>query len=173
MSYPRPCCCAGQTVAACVFLRFFGIEGKFKGKFSAQSHFFGYEGRCAAPSNFDADYCYNLGYTAACLAANRKTGYIAAISNLDQEVGEWQPGGVALTTMMNIERRKGKDIPVLQKALVDLEGAPFAALSGCRDKWRQEDHFVSPGPIQYFGPPEVTDSPTVTIRLEAENSQGS
>jgi len=145
-------------------------KGNFKGKFSAQSHFFGYEGRCAAPSNFDADYCYNLGYTAACLAANGKTGYIAAIRNLEHDPGKWLPSGAPLTGMMNIERRKGKDVPVLRKALVDLHGAAFAALTAYREQWRLEDHFASPGPIQYFGPAEITDAPTLTLRLEAEEA---
>ncbi len=141
-------------------------EGKFSGSFSAQNHFFGYEGRCAAPSNFDADYCYSLGYSAACLAANGKTGYIAAVGGLEQEAEKWRPGGIPLTMMMNLERRKGKEVPVIQKALVELDGEPFKAFAAHRSQWRDEDHYCYPGPIQYFGPPEVTDEPAITLKLE-------
>ncbi|MCF7855130.1 MAG: diphosphate--fructose-6-phosphate 1-phosphotransferase [Candidatus Pacebacteria bacterium] len=148
-------------------LREWHAKGNVSGKFSTQSHFFGYEGRCAAPSNFDADYCYSLGYAAACLIANEKTGYMAAVKNLSQPAGEWSPGGVPLTMMMNMERRKGKDHPVIKKALVNLEGAPFKRFATERGKWANGNEFVFPGPIQYFGPPEVCDRPTMTLELES------
>ncbi|MCD6338711.1 MAG: diphosphate--fructose-6-phosphate 1-phosphotransferase, partial [Verrucomicrobia bacterium] len=132
----------------------------------AMCHFFGYEGRCAPPSNFDADYCYSLGYTAAALVGAGKTGYIANVRGLHKPTAEWTGGGVPLTAMMNIERRKGKDRPVIRKALVDLNGKPFAELAANRDRWALEDCYVYPGPVQYFGPGELCDRPTRTLELE-------
>ena len=141
-------------------------EGKFAGKFSAQHHFFGYEGRCAAPSNFDADYCYSLGYTASMLIANGKTGYMSSVRNTTAPAAEWIAGGVPITMMMNMERRHGEMKPVIQKALVKLDGAPFKAFAAQRETWAKETAYVYPGPIQYFGPTEVCDQPTKTLQLE-------
>ena len=141
-------------------------EGKFVGKFSAQHHFFGYEGRCAAPSNYDADYCYALGYTASMLIANGKTGYMSSVRNTTAPAEEWIAGGVPITMMMNMERRHGEMKPVIQKALVKLDGAPFKAFAAKRDEWAIETAYVYPGPIQYFGPTEVCDQPTKTLALE-------
>ena len=141
-------------------------EGKFVGKFAAQHHFFGYEGRCAAPSNFDADYCYSLGYTAASLIANGKTGYMSSVRNTTAPAAEWIAGGVPITMMMNMERRHGEVKPVIQKALVKLDGAPFKAFAAVRDTWAKETAYVYPGPIQYFGPTEVCDQPTKTLQYE-------
>ena len=141
-------------------------EGKFVGNFAAQHHFFGYEGRCAAPSNFDADYCYALGTSAAQLIANGKTGYMAIVKNTTRPAEEWVAGGVPITMMMNMERRNGKMKPVIRKALVDLDGNPFKTFVGCRDRWAKETCYVYPGPIQYWGPSEVCDQPTKTLALE-------
>ena len=141
-------------------------EGKFVGKFAAQHHFFGYEGRCAAPSNYDADYCYALGYTASMLIANGKTGYMSSVRNTTAPAEEWIAGGVPITMMMNMERRHGEMKPVIQKALVKLDGAPFKAFAAKRDEWAFETAYVYPGPIQYFGPTEVCDQPTKTLTLE-------
>ena len=141
-------------------------EGKFVGKFAAQHHFFGYEGRCAAPSNFDADYCYSLGYTASMLIANGKTGYMSSVRNTTAPAEEWIAGGVPITMMMNMERRHGEMKPVIQKALVKLDGAPFKAFAAQRDRWAMETDYVYPGPIQYFGPTEVCDQATKTLQLE-------
>ena len=141
-------------------------EGKYTGKFSAQHHFFGYEGRCAAPSNFDADYCYSLGYTASMLIANGKTGYMSSVRNTTAPAAEWIAGGVPITMMMNMERRHGEMKPVIQKALVRLDGAPFKKFAACREEWAKETAYVYPGPIQYFGPTEVCDEPTKTLQLE-------
>ena len=141
-------------------------EGKFVGKFSAQHHFFGYEGRCAAPSNFDADYCYSLGYTASLLIASGKTGYMSSVRNTTAPAAEWIAGGVPITMMMNMERRHGEMKPVIQKALVKLDGAPFKAFAAQREAWAKETAYVYPGPIQYFGPTEVCDQPTKTLQLE-------
>ena len=141
-------------------------EGKFAGKFSAQHHFFGYEGRCAAPSNFDADYCYSLGYTASLLIASGKTGYMSSVRNTTAPAAEWIAGGVPITMMMNMERRHGEMKPVIQKALVRLDGAPFKAFAAQREAWAKETAYVYPGPIQYFGPTEVCDQPTKTLQLE-------
>jgi len=140
--------------------------GKFTGKFGTQYHFFGYEGRCAAPSNFDADYCYSLGYNAAFLIAEGKTGYLSSVRNLTAPAAEWIAGGVPVTMMMNMEQRNGQMKPVIQKALVELDGAPFKYLAANREKWAIETSFVYPGPIQYWGPAEVCDQPTKTILLE-------
>jgi pyrophosphate--fructose-6-phosphate 1-phosphotransferase len=141
-------------------------EGKYVGKFATQHHFFGYEGRCAAPSNYDADYCYSLGYTASRLIASGKTGYMSSVRNTTAPAEEWIAGGVPITMMMNMERRHGEMKPVIQKALVKLDGAPFKAFAAQRDKWAIETDYVYPGPIQYFGPTEVCDQPTKTLRLE-------
>ncbi len=140
--------------------------GTFSGKFSALAHFFGYEGRCAPPTNFDANYCYALGFTAAALAGNGKSGYIASLRGLDKPAAEWLPGGIPLTSMMNIERRKGKEKPVIRKALVELDGKPFQEFAAHREAWTTEDDYVFVGPIQYFGPSDVCDQPTHTLRLE-------
>ena len=141
-------------------------EGKYVGKFAPQHHFFGYEGRCAAPSNFDADYCYALGYTASVLIANGKTGYMSSVRNTTAPAAEWIAGGVPITMMMNMERRHGEMKPVIQKALVKLDGAPFKAFAAQRETWAKETAYVYPGPIQYFGPTEVCDEPTKTLQLE-------
>jgi len=143
-------------------------KGIYKGKFSAQNHFFGYEGRCAAPSNFDADYAYALGYTASALIGAGKTGYMSSVRNLTAPASKWIAGGVPLTMMMNIERRHGEDKPVIRKALVDLEGKPFQTLAKQRDQWAVETCYVYPGPIQYFGPEDVTDQCSETLTLEHE-----
>ena len=140
--------------------------GMFKGKFTAQHHFFGYEGRCAAPSNFDADYCYALGTSAAQLIANGKTGYMAIVKNTTAPSDEWKAGGVPITMMMNMEKRNGEMKPVIRKALVELEGAPFKEFAAHREKWARETCYVYPGPIQYWGPAEVCDQPTKTLALE-------
>ena len=141
-------------------------EGKFNGKFSAQHHFFGYEGRCAAPSNYDADYCYALGTSAAQLVANGKTGYMAIVKNTTAPAAEWVAGGVPITMMMNMERRHGAMKPVIRKALVRLDGAPFKEFAAHREAWAEQTAFVYPGPIQYFGPTEVCDQCTMTLKLE-------
>ena len=141
-------------------------EGKYVGKFSAQHHFFGYEGRCAAPSNYDADYCYSLGFNASRLIASGKTGYMSVIKNTTAPAAEWIAGGVPITMMMNIERRNGQNKPVIRKALVELEGAPFKFFASKREEWARETAYVYPGPIQYFGPTEVCDQCTKTLALE-------
>ncbi|MCI5579698.1 MAG: diphosphate--fructose-6-phosphate 1-phosphotransferase [Phocaeicola plebeius] len=142
--------------------------GKFVGKFAAQHHFFGYEGRCAAPSNFDADYCYSLGFTASMLIANGKTGYMSSVRNTTAPAAEWIAGGVPITMMMNMERRNGELKPVIQKALVKLDGAPFQAFAAARETWAKETAYVYPGPIQYFGPTEVCDQTTKTLQYEQQ-----
>lgn len=144
-------------------------EGKYVGKFSALHHFFGYEGRCAAPSNFDADYCYSLGFNAAALIEGGKTGYMSSIRNTIAPADEWIAGGVPITMMMNMERRHGEMKPVIQKALVDLDGAPFKEFAANREKWAKDTCYVYPGPIQYFGPANVSDQPTKTLQLEQQN----
>lgn len=143
-------------------------EGKYVGKFNAQHHFFGYEGRCAAPSNYDADYCYALGYTASQLIASGKTGYMSSVRNTTAPAAEWVAGGIPITMMMNMERRHGEMKPVIQKALVDLNGAPFKTFAAKRDEWSNETCYVYPGPIQYFGPTEVCDQTTITLALEQQ-----
>ena len=143
-------------------------EGKYKGKFATLHHFFGYEGRCATPSNFDADYCYALGTSAAQLIANGKTGYMAIVKNTTAPNDEWKAGGVPITMMMNMERRNGKMKPVIRKALVELDGNPFKTFVSMRDKWAIETCYVYPGPIQYWGPSEVCDKTTFTLALEHE-----
>ena len=146
-----------QTLAA---------EGKFTGKYSALHHFFGYEGRCADPSNFDADYCYALGFNAACLINAGVTGYMSSIRNLVKPSVQWIAGGIPITMMMNIERRNGADKPVIQKALVRLDGAPFLKFAAQRDDGAMNTCYIYPGPIQYFGPTEVCDQPSLTLRYE-------
>jgi len=141
-------------------------EGKYTGKFATQHHFFGYEGRCAAPSNFDADYCYALGNSAAQLIAAGKTGYMAIVQNTTAPADEWKAGGVPITMMMNMEKRNGEMKPVIRKALVELDGAPFKEFAAHRDEWARKTAYVYPGPIQYWGPTEVCDQPTRTLALE-------
>jgi len=141
-------------------------EGLFAGNFSPLNHFFGYEGRCAAPSNFDADYCYSLGYTASALIGAKKTGYMAIVKNLTKPAKEWQAGGVPVTMMMNIERRHGEDKPVIKKALTELDGAPYLELVKNRHSWGIKNDYQYPGPIQYFGPTKVCNQITKTLELE-------
>ncbi|HDR03886.1 MAG TPA: diphosphate--fructose-6-phosphate 1-phosphotransferase [Candidatus Marinimicrobia bacterium] len=141
-------------------------EGSYAGKFSAQNHFFGYEGRCSMPSNFDADYGYSLGYTAAKLAICGLTGYMSCIRNLSRPAIEWQPGGVPITSMLNMERRHGEDRPVIQKALTKLDGEPFLKFKANREKWSLETSYVYPGPIQYYGPDAVCNRTTISLELE-------
>ncbi|MDE5812085.1 MAG: diphosphate--fructose-6-phosphate 1-phosphotransferase [Muribaculaceae bacterium] len=143
-------------------------EGKYDGKFSALHHFFGYEGRCADPSNFDADYCYALGYNAADLINAGVTGYMSSVRNLVKPSVQWIAGGIPITMMMNMERRHGEMKPVIQKALVRLDGAPFQRFASQRDEWAINTCYVYPGPIQYFGPAEVCDQPTLTLKYEHE-----
>ena len=141
-------------------------KGEYNGKFSALHHFLGYEGRCAFPSNFDADYCYSLGYNAFMLIQYGYTGYLSKVSNLQAPAEEWVAGGMPITKMMNIERRHGADKPVIRKALVELDGAPFKFFEANRAQWAVETCYVYPGAIQYFGPSEVCDLTTRTLALE-------
>ena len=141
-------------------------EGKYNGKFNPLPHFFGYEGRCAFPSNFDSDYCYSLGYNAFMLIQSGCTGYLSSIRNLSAPASEWKAGGMPITKMMNIERRHGEDKPVIKKALVELDGKPFKYFEERRDKWAKETCFTYPGAIQYYGPESVCDITTVTLKLE-------
>ena len=143
-------------------------EGKYNGKFSPLHHFFGYEGRCAAPSNFDADYCYALGTSASQLIANGKTGYMAIVKNTTAGTDQWKAGGVPITMMMNMERRNGEMKPVIRKALVELDGKPFKTFAAHRDEWAKNTCYVYPGPIQYWGPSDVCDQTTKTLKLEQE-----
>ena len=143
-------------------------SGKFKGKFASQHHFFGYEGRCAAPSNYDTNYCYALGASAAHLIANGKTGYMATVRNTTAPKDEWKAGGIPITSLLNMERRNGEMKPVICKALVDLKGRPFKELVMHRDEWSKETAFVYPGPVQYWGPSEVCDRTTMTLALERQ-----
>ena len=140
--------------------------GCYRGSFNYQTHFFGYEGRCAFPSNFDANYCYSLGYTSFVLIANGLSGYMASIGNLHDYVDNWQPGGIPLTMMMDMEERMGVMKPVIRKALVDLNGIPFQFFKAHRDQWEIETCYNNPGPIQYWGPENITDRPTKTVWLE-------
>lgn len=140
-----------------------------KGKFSPLHHFFGYEGRCADPSNFDADYCYSLGYNASALINAGVTGYMSSIRNLVKPAVQWIPGGIPITMMMNIERRNAEDKPVIQKALVRLDGAPFKKFASQRDEWAHNTCYIYPGPIQYFGPSEVCDQPSMTLKYEHQS----
>lgn len=141
-------------------------EGKYNGKFSSLAHFFGYEGRCAAPSNYDADYCYSLGFTAAMLIATGKTGYMSSVRNTTAPANQWIAGGIPITMMMNMERRHGEMKPVIQKALVKLDGAPFKYFAANREGWAFNTDYIYPGPIQYFGPSSVCDQPSLTLKLE-------
>ena len=143
-------------------------EGKYSGKFSTQSHFFGYEGRCAFPSNFDADYCYSLGFNAFALINFGMTGYLSSVRNLTESANDWIAGGVPLTMMMNMERRHGEMKPVIKKALVELDGPVFKKLEENREDWALNDRYLFPGAIQYFGPSSVCDITTVTLQLEKE-----
>ena len=142
-------------------------DGKFSGKFSTQSHFFGYEGRCAFPSNFDADYCYSLGFNAFALINFGLTGYLSSVRNLTAPANQWIAGGVPLTMMMNMERRHGEMKPVIKKALVELDGPVFKKLEANREDWAMNDRYLFPGAIQYFGPSSVCDITTVTLALES------
>ncbi len=141
-------------------------DGLYHGKFSTQHHFFGYEGRCAAPSNFDADYCYSLGFNASMLIAAGKTGYMSSVKNTAKPVDEWIAGGIPITMMMNMEKRSGEMKPVIKKALVELDGKPYQYFVAHRTEWARNTSYVYPGPIQYFGPTEVCDRPTITLTLE-------
>jgi len=141
-------------------------DGKYGGKFSAITHFFGYEGRCGAPSNFDANYCYALGYNSAVLVLNGLTGYLSSVKKLVKKADLWECGGAPLTMMMTIEKRKGKEKPVIKKALVNLNGLPFKTLLENRDTWAMTENYLYPGPIQYFGPSSVTDITTITLKYE-------
>ena len=143
-------------------------NGTYKGKFNPLHHFFGYEGRCAFPSNFDADYCYSLGYNAFMLIQYGYNGYLSKISNLSRPANEWVAGGMPITKMMNMERRHGEDKPVIKKALVELDGKPFKFFEANREAWAVETAYVSPGAIQYYGPAEVCDITTRTLALEKE-----
>ncbi len=143
-------------------------EGRFTGKFATLHHFFGYEGRCATPSNFDADYCYALGVSAAQLISNGKTGYMAIVKNTTAPSSEWKAGGVPITMMMNMERRNGENKPVIRKALVELDGKPFKEFAAHREEWSKNTCYIYPGPIQYWGPSEVCDNTTKTLALEQE-----
>nr|AGS52974.1 pyrophosphate--fructose 6-phosphate 1-phosphotransferase, beta subunit [uncultured bacterium contig00030] len=143
-------------------------RNQYNGKFGYLTHFFGYEGRCAFPSNFDSDYCYSLGYSAFVLIASGLTGYLSSVKNLTAPADKWVAGGVPLTMMMNLEQRHGSKKPVIKKALVDIEGKPFKAFARLRDIWAEKTSYLIPGAIQYFGPPEVCDATTVTLRLEHE-----
>ena len=144
-------------------------SGSYNGKFSALHHFFGYEGRCAFPSNFDADYCYSLGYNAFLLVAAGRTGYMSVVKNLSQPVDRWVPAGVPITMLFNLERRHGEMKPVIRKALVELDGAPFRAFAKERDRWAAATSYLCPGAIQYWGPAEVCDQPTLTLKLERKS----
>ncbi len=140
--------------------------GTYTGKFSTQFHFFGYEGRCAFPSNFDADYCYSLGYNAFMLIQYGYTGYLSKVSHLNRPAEEWVAGGMPITKMMNMERRNGQDKPVIRKALVDLEGKPFKYFEAHRAEWAAHTCYTYPGAIQYYGPSDVCDITTRTLALE-------
>lgn len=143
-------------------------NGTYKGKFDSQPHFCGYEGRSCLPSNFDSRYCYALGYVAAALLDGGATGYICYVNNLSKPVAQWQAGGIPLTKMMGIELRHGKPKPVIEKILVDLQGKPFLTFKSARDKWALDDDYSFPGPIQFFGPPALTDAITHTLQLESK-----
>jgi len=140
--------------------------GTYNGKFNALHHFFGYEGRCAFPSNFDSDYCYSLGYNAFMLIQYGYNGYLSKVSNLSKPAAEWVAGGMPITKMMNMERRHGEDKPVIRKALVELDGKPFKYFEAHREEWSENTCYVYPGAIQYYGPAEVCDITTKTLALE-------
>ena len=141
-------------------------EGEYSGKFAAQHHFFGYEGRCADPTNFDADYTYALGYNAAMLIHSGLTGYMSSVRNLTDKSENWIAGGIPITMMMNMERRKGQEKPVIKKALVNLNGRPYLKFASMRETIALNTLYQYPGPIQYFGPPEICDRPSMTLLLE-------
>jgi pyrophosphate--fructose-6-phosphate 1-phosphotransferase len=141
-------------------------QGQYNGKFASLGHFFGYEGRCAFPSNFDSDYCYALGYTAFVLIAGGLTGYITSVRNIAKPATAWTAGGIPITMMMDMEQRYGEQKPVIRKALVELDAAPFKELESRRAEWAVNTSFIFPGSIQYFGPPEVCDKPAITLELE-------
>jgi pyrophosphate--fructose-6-phosphate 1-phosphotransferase len=141
-------------------------EGKYRGKFKTHTHFFGYEGRCSFPSNFDADYTYTLGYGAVVLAANSLSGYMSSVRGLAGAVADWIPGGIPMTQMMSMERRHGKDKPVIRKALVDLQGNPFRVFTEKRSEWAVQTCYIYPGPIQYAGPESLCEIRTLTLELE-------
>ncbi len=141
-------------------------DGLYCGKFSTQNHFFGYEGRCAFPSNFDADYCYSLGYNAFFLISANLTGYLSSVTNLSKPASEWKAGGIPITMMMNMEQRHGEKKPVIKKALVELDGKPFKYFEQNRQEWAENTCFTFPGAIQYFGPASVCDQTTMTLALE-------
>lgn len=141
-------------------------EGRYNGKYASLHHFFGYEGRCSDPSNFDADYCYALGFNAACLIRAGVTGYMSSVRNLTKPSVQWVAGGIPITMMMNMERRNGEMKPVIQKALVRLDGAPFQKFAAQRDEWAVNTCYIYPGPIQFFGPAEICDQPTLTLKYE-------
>ncbi len=143
-------------------------KGEYNGKFSPLHHFLGYEGRCAFPSNFDSDYCYSLGYNAFMLIQYGYTGYLSKISNLSAPADQWIAGGMPITKMMNMERRHGEDKPVIKKALVELDGAPFKYFEERRQEWSENSLYVYPGAIQYYGPTEVCDTTTITLALEQQ-----
>jgi len=140
----------------------------YKGKFSSLTHFFGYEGRCAFPTNFDADYCYSLGFSAFILIASGLTGYLSSVKNLIAPADQWIAGGIPLTMMMDLEHRHGTQKPVIKKALVELDGKPFKKFAANRDNWAEKTSFLFPGAIQYYGPPEVCDQPSMTLKIEHE-----
>jgi pyrophosphate--fructose-6-phosphate 1-phosphotransferase len=141
--------------------------GTYKGSFAPLPHYFGYEGRCAFPSNFDADYCYTLGFTAALLIREKLTGYICSVRGLTKPASQWQAGGVPMAQMMNMERRHGKMVPVIKKALVELDSPAFREFEKHRATWAKETSYAFPGAIQYFGPAEVSDTTTITLQLES------
>jgi pyrophosphate--fructose-6-phosphate 1-phosphotransferase len=141
-------------------------KGSYKGSFSPIPHFCGYEGRSCLPSNFDSQYCYSLGYVAALLIDGNATGYICNLKDLTKPVSEWVPMGTPLAALMTIEQRHGKPKPVIQKALVDLQGQPFKTFKQQRQQWGENDDYTNPGPIQFFGPPELTEAITMTLALE-------
>ncbi|KAL6137338.1 hypothetical protein ACLB2K_062630 [Fragaria x ananassa] len=142
-------------------------EGKYKRNFSGQCHFFGYEGRCGLPTNFDANYCYALGYGAGALLHSGKTGLISSVGNLGAPVEQWTVGGTALTSLMDVERRHGKFKPVIKKAMVELEGTPFKKFASLRDEWALKNHYVNPGPIQFLGPRSTAINNTLLLELGA------
>ncbi len=143
------------------------LDGRFRGKFQAQTHFFGYEGRCAAPSNFDADYTYTLGHVAAALVASGRTGYVAAVEGLAQDPTAWRASAIPLTSLLRMEMRKGRSVPVIGKALVETRGPAFRAFAAERERWAIDDAYVYPGSIQYFGPPEVSGRGPLTLEIES------
>ncbi|KAF2590233.1 hypothetical protein F2Q70_00041833 [Brassica cretica] len=144
------------------------LAGSYKGQFMGQSHFFGYEGRCGLPTNFDATYCYALGYGAGVLLNSGKTGLISSVGNLAAPVEEWTVGGTALTALMDVERRHGKFKPVIKKAMVELEGAPFKKFASLREEWALKNRYISPGPIQFTGPGSNSLSHTLLLELGAQ-----